>query len=420
MAGGQNRIMAGSDGRHSSPDIKRALIRGLVDSGLEVIDIGMAPTPVLYFSTQLVETNAGVMVTGSHNPADYNGIKIFLGGSSLCGDRIQDLRKRIENRGFSDGQGSQRQADLSGEYIKKVVDDVAVADSLKVVIDAGNAVAGLVAPAVAEALGCDIVPLYCELDGDFPNHHPDPSIDENLADLAEAVKKEKADLGIAFDGDGDRIGVVTGSGAIIPADKLLMLFARDVIGQNPGADVIFDVKCSRFLNEVINEAGGRPIMSRSGHSWIKQGMQESGALLGGEFTGHICFRDRWYGFDDALYAAARLLEIITTSQQTLDELVSQLPVSISSPEIHIPVADEEKFGLIDSLREQANFGDAKLIHLDGVRAEYPDGWGLVRASNTIPSIMLRFEADTEEGMERIKAIFREQLTKVAPTLELPF
>jgi phosphomannomutase/phosphoglucomutase len=416
----QNRIMLGADGRHSSPQIRSALVRGLLDSGLEIIDIGLSPTPLLYFSTQLLETHTGVMVTGSHNPPDYNGIKIFINGASLCGDQIQAIKKRIEEKNFHRGKGSERQANLADEYINKIVDDVAIAESLKLVVDCGNGVAGLIAPRLLETAGCEVIPLHCELDGDFPNHHPDPSVPENLQDLVEKVKQENADLGIAFDGDGDRIGVVSQSGEIIPADKLLMIFARDVIAQNPGADVIFDIKCSYFLNEIINESGGRPIMCKSGHSWIKEKMRETGALLGGEFTGHICFSDRWYGFDDALYAAARLLEIITVSQQTVEELISEFPASVASPEIHIPVADDEKFELLEKLKKQADFADARLIDIDGIRAEFKNGWGLVRASNTIPAIMLRFEADDEAAMEHIKGVFKEQLNLAAPTLDLTF
>ncbi len=417
---GQKRMVVGADARNSSPEIASALIRGLIATGVEVIDVGVVPTPILYFATQHLKTQSGVMVTGSHNPSEYNGLKIFLDNHALCGDQIQAIKNRMECRDFQEGKGSQSQADVSDAYRQRVADDIAVGGRPKVVIDCGNGVAGTIAPRLFEELGCQVIPLYCELDGSFPNHHPDPSIPANMQDLVAMVTAESADLGIAFDGDADRIGVVTAEGEIIPADRLLMLYASDILNSNPGADIIFDVKCSRHLGDLIRKQGGRPIMCQSGHSWIKEKMKETGALLGGEYTGHICFKDRWYGFDDALYAAARLIEILTIGRQSLTEALVDYPSSVNTPELFISSDDEEKFALVEKLGDNSDFGDANITRIDGLRVDFEDGWGLVRASNTIPALTLRFEADSEDALQRIKTIFREQLMRNAPTLELPF
>ncbi len=416
----QQQICVGYDGRHSSPELADALMQGIISSGVDVIDVGRVPTPVLYFAAHYLETGSGVMVTGSHNPPDYNGLKMVLGGETLAGDAIQKLLERIRNHNMSAGQGSRTQEDVRSAYVERIVNDIAVAAPLRVVVDAGNGVAGELGPELIRELGCEVHPLFCEIDGSFPNHHPDPGKPENLEALIAAVREQKADLGIAFDGDGDRIGVVTNSGKIIWPDRLLMLFARDVVSRNPGADIIYDVKCSRRLATVINEFGGRPVMWKTGHSWIKAKMKSMGALLAGEMSGHIFFQERWYGFDDGIYAAARLLEILGIEDREADEIFAEFPEDVSTPEINLAVPDDQKFALIERLAKGGEFGEASITDIDGLRVDYPDGWGLCRASNTTPNLVLRFESETEEGLERIKAIFREQLAKAEPSLEISF
>mgnify|MGYP003114501030 FL=1 len=413
-------LCIGYDGRHSSPDLADALARGIMATGCNVIRVGAVPTPVLYFATHELDNGSGVMVTGSHNPANYNGLKIMLGGETLHGEAIQKLLERIRTGDFAIGQGSQSSEDVRRAYLDRIVGDIAVAAPLKVVLDAGNGIAGELAPLLIEELGCEVIPLYCEVDGSFPNHHPDPGKPENLADLIECVKAEGADIGLAFDGDGDRLGVVTNTGKIIWPDRLLMLFARDVVSRNPGADVLYDVKCSRRLAGVISEAGGRPIMWKTGHSLMKAKMKESGALLAGEMSGHIFFGERWMGFDDGLYSAARLLEILGVEDRHCDEVFEDFPEDISTPELNVEVSDETKFPLIEKLSREGDFGDGNISTIDGIRVEFTDGWGLCRASNTTPVLVLRFEAETEEALERIKAVFREQLQKAAPDLVADF
>jgi phosphomannomutase / phosphoglucomutase len=417
---GQQSIVVSADGRHSSPQIRGALVKGLLASGRDVIDIGTMPTPLMYFATHQLGTQSGVMITGSHNPAEYNGIKIVIGGKALAGTAVQGLRERIINKQISTGQGEYRTQDVEEPYIDYILNDVAIAQPLKVVIDAGNGVAGNIAPRLFEELGCEIIPLYCEVDGDFPNHHPDPSDEANLQDLIRTVKEQEADLGIAFDGDGDRMAAVSATGVVIAADRLLMLLAQDVVSRNPGADVIFDVKCTRNLNTLISNYGGRPIMWKSGHSFMKEKMAETGALLGGEFSGHIFFKERWFGFDDGMYAAARLIEILSTTDPDLDSQISKFPESISTPELKATTTDEQKFAIIEQLTNNNDFGDGKMSTLDGVRVDFPDGWGLVRASNTTPTLVLRFEADTAEALVRIQDLFKTQLNKIDNNLDLSF
>ncbi|MDK9556357.1 phosphomannomutase/phosphoglucomutase [Marinobacter sp. M216] len=417
---GINAICVGYDGRHSSPELADALARGIMASGCDVIHVGAVPTPVLYFATHELQTGSGVMVTGSHNPANYNGLKIMLGGETLSGEAIQKLYQRIRTGNFASGQGGQSTEDVRRAYLDRIVGDIAVAAPLKVVVDAGNGIAGELAPMLVEELGCEVTPLYCEVDGDFPNHHPDPGKPANLADLIARVKQEGADIGLAFDGDGDRLGVVTNSGKIIWPDRLLMLFARDVVSRNPGADVLYDVKCSRRLAGVISEAGGRPIMWKTGHSLMKAKMKETGALLAGEMSGHIFFGERWYGFDDGLYSAARLLEILGIEDRHSDEVFEDFPEDISTPELNVEVTESSKFAIIERLGQEGDFGDGNISTIDGIRVDYADGWGLCRASNTTPVLVLRFEAETEQGLERIKGIFREQLHKAAPDVTADF
>lgn len=417
---GFSSMCVGYDGRHSSPELAEALTQGLRSTGCDVIDIGRVPTPVLYFATHHLGTGSGVMITGSHNPSNYNGLKMMVGGETFAGDAIQDLLTRIKTGNFRQGQGSLSREDVQQAYLDRILGDIAVAAPLKVVVDAGNGIAGELGPRLIEELGCEVIPLYCEVDGSFPNHHPDPGKPENLVDLIARVKSEKADLGIAFDGDGDRLGVVTNTGKIIWADRLLMLFARDVVSRNPGADIIYDVKCSRRLAATINEFGGRPIMWKTGHSWIKAKMKETGALLAGEMSGHVFFSERWLGFDDGIYSAARLLEILGIEDRTSDEVFADFPEDVSTPEINLTVTDENKFEIIKKLASEGEFGDANINTIDGVRVDYADGWGLCRASNTTPMLVLRFEAENEESLERIKVIFREQMEKIAPDVELTF
>ncbi len=416
----QNKVTIAGDGRLSTAPLKASLARGLTESGVDVIDIGIVPTPLLYFANFVLNTATGIMVTGSHNPPEYNGLKMVLAGETLAEDRIQRLRKRIEDNDFTQGEGEIDEADIIHSYLDRVVEDVVVAQPLKVVVDCGNGVAGLVAPLLITELGCEVVPLYCEVDGTFPNHHPDPADPANLEDLITVVKDEGADLGLAFDGDGDRIGVVTASGEIIWPDKLMMLFARDIVGRNPGADIIFDVKCSRHLNSVISEFGGRPIMWKTGHSHIKAKLKETGALLAGEFSGHICFGERWYGFDDALYSAARLLEIIGGEEKSAEELFAEFPITFATPEIKIETTDDAKFDIVEQFGAVTEFGEGTVTRIDGVRVDFPDGWGLVRASNTSPVLTLRFEADGQEALKRIQQRFKDGLEAISADLEVPF
>ncbi|MCH8497962.1 MAG: phosphomannomutase/phosphoglucomutase [Marinobacter sp.] len=420
LARGCHDICVAYDGRESSPGYADALARGLLSTGCNVIELGAVPTPVLYFATHALETGAGVMITGSHNPPEYNGLKVVLAGETLHDEGIHKLHQRIQNLDFASGQGERRSEDLRRAYLDRIVGDIAVAAPLKVVLDAGNGIASELAPILVEELGCDVIPLHCEVDGSFPNHHPDPSDPANLEDLIARVKAENADIGLALDGDGDRLGVVTNTGKIIWPDRLLMLFAKDVISRNPGADVIYDVKCSRRLATVISQAGGRPVMWKSGHSVMKAKMRETGALLAGEMSGHVFFKERWYGFDDGLYTAARLLEILGVEDRHSDEVFADLPEDFSTPELHVNTTDESKFALVEKLVQTGQFGDGIVSTIDGVRVDYPDGWGLCRASNTTPVLVLRFEGETEEALERIRGMFRDQLAGIAPELVIEF
>jgi phosphomannomutase / phosphoglucomutase len=420
---GLREIVIGRDGRLSGPELAGALSDGLRAAGIDVIDVGAAPTPVVYYAAYRFNTGCCVAVTGSHNPPDYNGFKIVVGGETLAEGAIQDLYQRIASGALeSGGQGSLRQVDVGPDYIEKIVSDVLAERRLKIVVDCGNGIPGALAPQVLEGVGCEVIPLYCDVDGSFPNHHPDPSDPHNLEDLILSVQSTHADLGIAFDGDGDRLGVVTRSGEIIYPDRLLMLFARDVLSRQPGATIIYDVKCTGHLKAQILDAGGSPLMWRTGHSLIKAKMRETGAELAGEMSGHFFFKERWYGFDDGIYAAARLLEILAGDLQgrTPEEIFATLPKNISTPELKIELAEGEHYRFMDKFRQQASFGDATLITIDGVRADWSDGWGLVRASNTTPVLVLRFEADNPVALKRIQQVFSKQLLAVDPTLKLPF
>ncbi len=416
---GQQAIYVGRDGRLSGPQLSAALIEGLTSTGCRVIDVGVVPTPLVYFACANGNVKSGVVLTGSHNPADHNGLKIVINGETLADARIQALKDRIINNQFRSGKGSAESADVIGKYRARVKDDVVLARPMKIVVDCGNGVAGTVAPDLLSSIGCEIIPLYCDVDGNFPNHHPDPSKPENLKDLIAAVAANKADLGIAFDGDGDRLGVVTQKGRIIFPDKLMMLFARDLLMRSPGADIIFDVKCSRDLADVISQNGGRPLMWRTGHSLIKAKLKETGAALAGEMSGHIFFNDRWFGFDDAIYSAARLLEILSLEVAPADEVFAEFPNAMSTPELQVKVSETDKFRIVEQLQKQGNFGDGSISTIDGVRVDYSDSWGLIRASNTTATLVFRFEGRSEQALKSVRARFQEQLQKVAPGLTIP-
>jgi len=416
LAQNQSRVAVGRDGRHSGVPLQEALTRGLTDGGMDVIDIGQVPTPTLYYATHALDTGTGIMITGSHNPPEYNGLKMMIGGVTLAEDMIQALYRRLQENDLTEGEGEVEEISLDDSYVDKILEDIAIAQPLKVVVDCGNGVAGDIAPRLLRELGCEVIELYCEIDGDFPNHHPDPAEPENLEDLRTVVQAEKADLGLAFDGDGDRIGVITNSGEIIWPDKLIMLFAQDIVSRNPGADIIYDVKCSRHLNNIISDLGGRPIMWKTGHSHMKAKIKETGALLAGEFSGHICFGERWYGFDDALYSAARLLEILGSEDRNADEVFAQFPVTFTTPEIKIKTTETEKFEIMEKLKAGADWGDGTITNIDGIRVDYADGWGLIRPSNTSPVLSLRFEADGPAALDRIQDEFQARLSEVDSNL----
>ena len=420
LAQGEPNVAVGRDGRLSGPVLVQQLIQGIADCGCHVTDVGLVPTPALYFAANVLAGKSGVMLTGSHNPRDYNGFKIVIAGDTLANEQILALHQRLKDNDLASGQGTVEQVEILDRYVQRIRDDIVLARRLKVVVDCGNGAAGVIAPQLIEALGCEVIPLFCEVDGNFPNHHPDPGKLENLEDLIAKVRETGADLGLAFDGDGDRVGVVTNTGTVVYPDRLLMLFARDVVARNPGADVIFDVKCSRRLSPLISSYGGRPVMWKTGHSLIKKHMKLTGALLAGEMSGHIFFKERWYGFDDGIYSAARLLEILSQGKDSAEALFAAFPNDISTPELNIHVTDEGKFSIIDALQRDAHWGDANLTTIDGVRVDYPKGWGLVRASNTTPVLVLRFEADDQAELERIQDVFRAELQKIAPDLQLPF
>src|SRR5688572_24704849 len=416
---GVGAIAVGRDGRLSGPALAAALARGIRAAGVEVIDIGMVATPMLYFAAHHLGTLSGVSVTGSHNPPEYNGLKIMLAGDTLAGDAIQALRQRIEDGNLATGSGRYGTRDIREDYLARIASDVKLARPLHVIVDCGNGVAGATAPELYRRLGCTVTELYCDVDGTFPNHHPDPSNPHNLDDVVATLKSE-GDIGFAFDGDGDRLGVVTKKGDIIYPDRQLMLFAADVLERNPGAEIIFDVKSTRNLYAWIRKRGGRPTMWKTGHSFIKKKLKESGAPLAGEMSGHIFFKERWYGFDDAMYAGARLLEILSRHKD-VGAVLEQLPDAVSTPELHVKTAEGENYTLIDRLKATARFdGAEELITIDGLRVEYTDGFGLARPSNTTPVIVLRFEADSEPALKRIQDDFRRALLAVKPDAQLPF
>jgi phosphomannomutase/phosphoglucomutase len=418
---GAPNFSVGRDGRLSGPELCGALIEGLLAGGADVVEIGIVPTPVTYFAAHHLATQSAVMVTGSHNPGDYNGLKMVVAGSTLSGEEIQMLRRRIEAGSPPTGApGARSQAQVLDAYVERIVGDVNLARPMRVAVDSGNGVAGVVAPRLLRRLGCEVTELYSEVDGRFPNHHPDPSKLENLEALIATVKSGEAELGLAFDGDADRLGVVTKSGKIILPDRQLMLYARDVLARNPGAEIIYDVKCTRLLAPWIERHGGRPLVWKTGHSLIKAKLKESGAPLAGEMSGHIFFKERWYGFDDAIYCAARLLEILAREANP-SEVLENLPDAPSTPELNWKLAEGEPHALIEKLQRAAPFPNAaRVLTIDGLRAEYADGFGLARASNTTPVIVLRFEGDTPQALARIQEEFRKVLQPLKPGSALPF
>ena len=412
----QQAAAIGRDGRLSSPGIALALGQGLVDGGMPVTDIGQVPTPVLYYATHALKTGTGIMITGSHNPPEYNGLKMMIGGTTLAEDLIQVLYRRLQDSTLSTGKGALGYADLGADYVEAALNTTKLDRPLKVAVDCGNGVAGELGPKLISALGCEVIPLFCEIDGTFPNHHPDPAEPENLQDLITAVQQQSADVGLAFDGDGDRLGVVTPKGEIIWPDKMMMLFAQDIIARNPQTPVIFDVKCSTHLERVITEAGGNPIMWKTGHSHIKAKIKQTQAALAGEFSGHICFGERWYGFDDALYTAARLLELLSRTELDVDAVFAQYPTTYSTPEIKIHTTETRKFEVMDELASSGDFADGRMTTIDGIRVDFDDRWGLIRPSNTSPVLSLRFEADSAAALERVQDEFQTQLSNVDATL----
>jgi phosphomannomutase/phosphoglucomutase len=417
MASSNPKAVTGRDGRISSPALEQALIAGLVAGGMEVISIGQVPTPVLYYATHELGTGTGIMITGSHNPPEYNGLKMMIGGVTLAESLIQDLYQNLRNNTLVEGYGSASSEVLNERYIKQALAAAKLSRPLKVVVDCGNGVAGEMAPALLRKLGCEVVPLFCEIDGNFPNHHPDPAEPENLVDLITAVKSEHADVGLAFDGDGDRLGVVTPKGEIIWPDKMMMLFVEDICARVPDSTVIFDVKCSRNLEQVIVQSGGKPLMWKTGHSHMKAKIKETNAAIAGEFSGHICFGERWYGFDDALYSAVRLLELLSATEQNVDEVFAKYPSTFTTPELKILTTETYKFWVMGQLSAHADFGNGRLTLIDGIRVDFEDGWGLVRPSNTSPVLSLRFEADTQAALDRIQDEFQAQLAKIDDSLK---
>jgi phosphomannomutase/phosphoglucomutase len=417
---GEQVLIVGCDGRTSSPRIKSALVRALLETGRDVVDIGLVPTPLLYFATRQLKHRSGIMITGSHNPADHNGLKIVLNQQTIAAGGIQQIRDRAMAGSFSSGNGRVTREDVVPAYMEEILHDIAIAVPLKIVIDAGNGATSELAPRLFEELGCEVERLHCIIDGRFPGHPPDTSNEANLAELCRKVVEVKADFGVAFDGDGDRLAVVTSSGRIVRSDVLLMIYAQDVVSRNPGADVVFDVKCSRHLSKLITRHGGRPVLWKTGHAFMKEKMQETGALLGGEFSGHMFFGERWYGFDDGMYAAGRLAEILSTHGESLDDSISKFPLTVNTPEIIIPVPDDYKFELVEKIINNADFTAGKVNTMDGIRVDFSDGWGLIRASNTGPALTARFEADTQENLEIIQDEFRAQIALIDPEIRLNF
>jgi phosphomannomutase/phosphoglucomutase len=419
-AKGERVVVIGRDGRLSGPELSAALAAGLQATGIDVIDLGQVATPMLYFATHVLDAQSGIMVTGSHNPPDYNGFKMVLAGEAIYGDTIQGLYQTIRQGEFAQGSGNYRTHDIRQAYLDRITSDVKLARPMKIAIDCGNGVAGAFAGDLYRAMGCEVIELFCDVDGNFPNHHPDPAHPENLQDLIACLKQTDAGIGLAFDGDGDRLGVVTKDGQIIYPDRQLMLFAQDVLTRHPGREILYDVKCTRHIAPWVTQHGGQPLMWKTGHSLVKAKMRETGAPLGGEMSGHIFFKDRWYGFDDGLYAGARLLELLSRLDDP-SAVLNALPQSISTPELHLKLAEGENFTLIEKLQQDARFpGAQQIITIDGLRVEYADGFGLARSSNTTPVVVMRFEAETQEALQRIQQDFKRAILAAKPDAILTF
>ncbi len=421
LAKSSKTVVIARDGRLSSPKLSMALAKGLQAGGCDVIDIGMVPTPVLYFATHHLNTGTGIMVTGSHNPPEYNGLKMLMAEKTLYGEDITNLHKAIEQNELTQGNGSYRTEDVLDIYLERIVSDVKLAKPLNIAVDCGNGVAGVIATKLFIKLGCNVTELFCDVDGNFPNHHPDPSKLENLQDICLSIKENKLDMGLAFDGDGDRVGVIDNKQNIIWPDRQMILYSEDVLSRNPGAQIIYDIKSSYHLGKAIEKMGGEALMWKTGHSLIKAKMKETGALLAGEMSGHIFFKERWYGFDDGLYSAARMLEILSKKDGTVEEIFSELPDSFNTPEINISFAEGEHYTFMDNFKKDSDFSDAVDIStIDGMRITWDKGWGLIRPSNTTPCLVLRFEADNENTLNEIQTKFREQILKVDSSVNVPF
>lgn len=418
---GETKIAIGRDGRLSGPELLQALIAGLTASGCDVYNFDMLPTAVLYFATFHFDIPNCIMLTGSHNPPEYNGIKMVVQHNAVTAEMIQGLYQRILNKDFTQGEGSVTNQTVIDDYINYITNDVKLAKPLNIVIDCGNGVTGMLATQLFTALGCKVTELFCEVDGTFPNHHPDPSVPENLKDLIETVKATKADVGLAFDGDGDRLGMVTSEGEMVYPDRQLILFAKDVLSRHPNTEIFYDVKCTRYVDQCIKEFGGTPTMWQTGHSILKAKLNNTeNALLAGEMSGHIFFKERWFGFDDGLYTGARLLEIIAQDGRSSTEIFAEIPQGVVTPELSIDIADAKKFDFVNKLIAEGDFAGANKITIDGLRVEYPDGWGLVRCSNTTPKITLRFEADNEQALARIKDHMKQQIVAIDNSLTINF
>jgi phosphomannomutase/phosphoglucomutase len=413
-------VVVARDGRLSGPYLMEGMIEGIRSTGCDVLDIGAVPTGVLYFAAHEIAAGSGVMITGSHNPPEYNGFKIMVAGDTLYGEGISELYERVVAGRVAEGEGRVSRRNVIPDYIARIAGDVKVERPLKVVVDCGNGIGGVCAADTLRAIGVEVLTLFDEVDGTFPNHHPDPSEPENLKDLIESVRLMDADLGLAFDGDADRLGVVTLAGNIIFPDRVMMLLAMDVLDRHPGATIIYDVKCTGHLPRVIEEAGGKPMMYKTGHSLIKAKMKEVGSPFAGEMSGHFFFGDRWYGVDDGIYSAARLLEILGSTETPPEAILNALPSSYSTPELKVQMQEGQNHAFIEAFRAQARFDEAEISTIDGLRADFADGWGLVRASNTTPILVVRFDAETEEALQRIKAAFRGQMLAIEPNLDLPF
>ena len=419
-AKGEQVVVLGRDGRLSGPALAAALAKGMQEVGIDVVDLGVVATPMLYLGTHVLDAQSGIMVTGSHNPPDYNGFKMVLAGEAIYGDTIQALYQAIVNKEYAEGKGSYRTYDIADGYQQRIVSDVKLARPMKIAIDCGNGVAGAFAGNLYRAMGCEVIELFCEVDGTFPNHHPDPAHPENLQDLIRCLQTTDAEIGLAFDGDGDRLGLVTKDGQIIYPDRQLMLFAQDVLTRHPGEQILYDVKCTRHLAPWITERGGKPLMWKTGHSLVKAKMRETGAPLGGEMSGHVFFKDRWYGFDDGMYAGARMLELLSREKDP-SAVLNALPQSVSTPELQLKLKEGESFPLIAKLQREAQFpGSDQIITIDGLRVEYPDGFGLARSSNTTPVIVMRFEAESQAALQHIQAEFKRVILAAKPDAVLPY